>query len=79
MNQVKYLEPNHEIIGILTGLENTDDQIVMEFTIHKKIGIPIGAIPREKLQKMVGTRIGVFNNDGDYRTRRVKKITKGKE
>lgn len=73
MSQVTYLGSNHEIVGILNRLENTDDQIVMEFTIHKKIGIPRGAIPIEELESVVGNRVGVFNCSGVYKLRKANK------
>lgn len=67
------LEPMHEIVGRLAGIEDNNDWIRLKFTICKEIEVPYDAIPKEKLQAAVGHQVGIFNSGDRYKLRRIKK------
>jgi len=67
------LVSNTEIIGTLASVKDENNKTKLVFTICKEIEIPESAIPREKLEGFIGERIGVFNCDGEYRIRKIRR------
>jgi len=70
------LEMNYEIVGLLCDVKVENGQSKLIFNIRKEIEIPEQAIPIEKLNKAVGSRIGIFNCNEDYRLRMANKKQK---
>ena len=66
------LEPQHEIIGILQAINDEEHCIKLTFSFTKEISIPPTEIPQEKLYGFLGEKIGIFNNDGNYKFRIIK-------
>jgi hypothetical protein len=67
------LTHNSEIIGTISSVKNENNKIRLIFTIYKEIEIPQNAIPIEKLESVVGKKIGIFHSDNDvYILREIK-------
>lgn len=67
------LQPYHELIGILHGVQKKGDQLKLLFVINKEIELPATAIPDEKLRRLTGRKIGIFNCGVEgYRVRKIK-------
>jgi len=64
------LEKYHEFVGTLTKYEKTESELLLTFTIEYKIELPRDAISQEELDDCFYRKIGIFNNDGDYRLRK---------
>ena len=62
----------NEIIGTLHAVNSKGWSRILVFNICQEIEIPFDAIPDEQLQGLIGRRIGLFNNSGDYRIREIK-------
>ncbi len=68
-----YLKLSHEIVGTLYKIKTEQDQIRLIFGIYKEIEIPRDSIPREKLESVVGTKVGIFRSDDNgYFLRKIK-------
>jgi len=68
-----HLELSQEIVGTLHKIKTEQDQIRLVFSICKEIEIPRESIPREKLESVVGKRVGIFHSDdGGYSLRKIK-------
>ena len=71
------LNTNHEIVGTLESYSKEDNKINMVFQVHKTIELPLNAIPDEELEDCINRKIGIFNNEGDYRLRKFPKPIDG--
>ncbi len=68
-----HLKQSHEIVGTLAEIKPEQDKIKLVFAICKEVEIPWGSIPREKLESVVGTKVGIFRSDDNgYRLRKIK-------
>ncbi|MCK5111963.1 MAG: hypothetical protein KAQ84_00335 [Thermoplasmatales archaeon] len=68
-----HLKLSHEIVGTLHKIKTEQDQIRLIFGIYKEIEIPRDSIPREKLESVVGKKVGIFHSDdGVYKLRKIK-------
>jgi len=67
------LNTYHEIVGTLENYSKEDNKINLIFQIHKTIALPLNAISDEELEDCINRRIGIFNNEGDYRLRKFPK------
>ena len=67
------LKLNHEVIGILSDFVKEKNQIKLIFNIMEVIEVPLDAIPNIQLEDFLGNRIGIFNLDGIYKIRHIKK------
>lgn len=65
------LQNNNEIVGVLSKIKDKDSCIELVFMIQKKIEIPQDTLSWEKLQSVVGKRIGIFNCGGYYKLRKI--------
>lgn len=64
------LKEYHEIVGTLETYTHEEDCIKLVFKIQTTIELPIGAIPKKELDDCINRKIGIFNNQGDYRLRK---------
>jgi hypothetical protein len=64
------LKEYHEFVGTLERYTQEDDCIKLVFVIHTTVELPIGAIPKKELDDCINRKIGIFNNQGDYRLRK---------
>ncbi len=67
------LKTYHEIVGTLESYSEKNNELNLLFQIHKTIEPPQDAIPKKELDDCINRRIGIFNNDGDYRLRKFPK------
>ncbi len=68
-----HLKQSHEIVGTLAEIKPEQDKIKLVFAIRKEIEIPWGSIPREKLESVVGKKVGIFRSDDSvYSLREIK-------
>ena len=67
------LKNNHEIVGNLYAVIEGDTSCRLKFSCEQEITIPSKAIQIEELRSLVGTRIGIFNCDGKFFVRTIKK------
>ncbi len=68
-----HLKLSHEIVGTLHKIKKEPDQIRLIFDIYKEIEIPRDSISREKLESVVGTKVGIFRSDDNvYFLRKIK-------
>jgi hypothetical protein len=65
------LKNNHEVIGYLYNIEKTEGMLKIRFTAEFDIDVPVAVFPVEKLQDLLGQRIGILNIDGEYRLRKI--------
>ena len=67
-------ENHEEIIGMLDSIE-TSDKNKMETTLSIKgvIELPITAYEQSKLVSLIGKKIAIFNYNGEYKLRLIKK------
>jgi len=65
------LKEYHEFVGTLERYTQEEDCIKLVFVIHTTVELPIGAIPKKELDDCINREIGIFNNQGDYRLRKV--------
>ncbi len=63
------LEPNHEIVGDISNVHEENGFIKLTFSLQKEVDIPEDAISSEKLESLIGKRIGIFNCNGIYKIR----------
>lgn len=68
------LKQNHEIVGTLSKVKFEENQIKLIFSILKEIELPEEAFSYEQLQDFLGKRIGIFNINGTYKIRHIKKL-----
>jgi len=61
----------HEMVGTLEKYIQEDNCIKLVFKIQTIIELPIGAIPKNELDDCINRKIGIFNNKGDYRLRKL--------
>jgi len=67
------LNEREEIVGTLVDINAENRNLILTFGISKRLELPASAIPKEKLQALVGTRIGLLHLDGkEYRIRTVR-------
>jgi len=64
------LKDYHEIVGTLESYSQEHDCFRLAFRIQQMIEVPIDAIPKRELDDCIKTKIGIFNNQGDYRLRK---------
>ena len=64
------LRKYHEFIGTLEKYKIVDDELHLQFVIEYKMELPKDAIPITELDDCIQRKIGIFNNDGDYRLRK---------
>ena len=64
------LMDNHEYVGTLESYVREDDCIKLVFVNRTTVELPLGAIPKEELDECIDKKIGIFNNQGDYRLRK---------
>jgi len=68
------LENYEEIIGMLANIKTIDkNNIETTFSIKKMIELPINDFKQSKLFSLIGKRIGIFNNNGEYKIRYIEK------
>jgi hypothetical protein len=67
------LKDCHEIVGTLDSYTQEQDCIRLVFRIQQTIEVPIAAIPKKELDDCINRKIGIFNNQGDYRLRKFPK------
>jgi len=67
------LEENHEVVGHLVDIKNDGRCIKLQFSIQKFFEIPLNAIPAEKMEAAIGSRIGILNSNGVYKLRKANK------
>ena len=66
------LPSNTEIVGLLSSIKNEKNKIKLVFTILKEIEIPQNTIPQEKIESLIGYRIGIFHADNNsYKIRKI--------
>jgi hypothetical protein len=65
------LKDYHEIVGTLEKYTQEEDCIKLVFKIQTTIELLIEAIPKKELNDCINRKIGIFNNKGDYRLRKV--------
>lgn len=66
-----------EVVGTVTDVSLEQGCVRVVFSIESVLEFPVDKICFEKLKGYVGKRIGIFNNDGNYKVRVIKK-TRGK-
>ena len=64
---------NEEIIGALESIVKIENDIKITISIEKRFIIPFESKLFNKIQKQIGTKIGIINLDGKYRMRKIKK------
>jgi len=67
------LKSYQEIIGNLTDVITKNEVTKAVFSMMIEIDILIESIEDEKLRKYIGQRIGLLNNEGEIRIRRIKR------
>lgn len=65
-----YLPDSYEICGLLDSIESIEDNLKLKFKFIKVIEIPITALPVEKLDDVIGERIGIIHMNGKYLMRK---------
>ena len=63
----------NEIIGTVRSVSNDNELVHVLLGFDIKIDIPVSAICIEKLKKHLGKKVGIFNNNGAYIIKEVKK------
>ena len=63
------LHSYQEVIGILHAVEQENKYYKLKLTCTKEIEIPPTEILQEKLYCFLDKKIGIFNNNGDYKFR----------
>ena len=63
------LELNHEIVGNISNVHDENGFKKLTFSLQKEVEIPVDAISSEKLESLIGKRVGIFNCDGIYKIR----------
>jgi len=69
----KSLKPFHEIVGQLMDIQKENNHIRLVFSINKEIDIPAQVFIEKELELLIGKRIGLFNNNGNYKIRKIKR------
>ena len=67
------LKENHEIVGVLIETIEIDDYCKLKFTCSKEVDIPKTFLSKEKLSLFIGKKIGIFNYNGNFFFREIKK------
>jgi hypothetical protein len=67
------LKPYQEIVGNLSDVITNNDFTKAIFSIMLEVDIPIDDIDELKLRKYVGQRVGLLNNNGEIRIRKIKR------
>ncbi len=67
------LKDHHEIVGLLEKYTLEPDCIRCLFRIEQVVELPKGAIPIQELDDCINRKIGIFNNQGEYRLRKCPK------
>ena len=67
------LKDYHEFVGTLESYTQEPNCIRLVFRIEQTIELPVGAIPKMELDDCLNRKIGIFNNQGDYRLRKCPK------
>ena len=62
-----------EIVGTLTDVVFKEGKMVISFSLSQEIEVPNEAIQKEKIENLIGKKIGLFNNNGNYKIRKIKK------
>ena len=63
------LNKNHEIVGFIGDVRDENGCTKITFSVQKEIEIPEDAISSEKLESLIGKRVGIFNCDGIFKIR----------
>lgn len=64
------LKDYHEIVAVLESYTQESDCIRLVFRIEQIIELPKDTIPKNELDDCINRKIGIFNNQGNYRLRR---------
>ena len=67
-----FIKPFSEIVGNLDDVNFEDNQVVCKISFQKVIELPLEAIDRNKIESLKGVRIGIFNDNGNYKIRKIK-------
>ena len=71
------LKPYQEIVGLLTDIKSEGGCNTAIFSMMMELDLPLDAINVVELKNFIGKRIGLLNNDGKIKVRKVMK-QKGK-
>ncbi len=71
------LKPYQEIVGLLTDIKSDGDYAKAIFSMMVEVDLPRDVINVGELKNFIGKRIGLLNNDGKIKIRKVMK-QKGK-
>lgn len=67
------LQNYNELIGTLSEIKQKGNHDVVVLSAHWELELPKDAIPKEKLQDLIGERVGIFNaGNAGYKIRRAK-------
>ena len=61
----------NEIVGQLSDVKTHGDIITLVFSFIKEIDVPLEAIPKDEVQRMIGEVVGLLNVDGILKFRRI--------
>jgi hypothetical protein len=67
------------IAGTVAAIEVSSEVIKIFFTVGKVIELPLNTFSAEVLDSIIGKRIGICNNNGNYKIRIIKKKFKDKK
>ena len=67
------LKPYQEIVGNLTDIKSNEVYNKAIFSMIMEVDIPRDAIEVAELKNYIGERIGIFNNNGEIRIKKMKK------
>lgn len=67
-----HLKPFNEIIGNLISVEKQENNLRLLFAIDQEIEIPLGGVPKEKLDSLINKKIGILNCEGNFLIREIR-------
>lgn len=66
------LKPFNEIIGTLTDVQFSKNEIKLYFSIIKEIELPVTALGEEKLKNLIGKKAGIIQLHNEYKIRKIR-------
>lgn len=68
------MKPNQEIVGFLSGVSQSEYNLLLKFTFEQEIQLPLDSFDTALLNLMLGKKIGILNhNNGTFKIRIIKK------
>ncbi len=67
------LNSNNELVGTLTDIIHKSQKNILIISTHWDLEIPKNAFSKDKLEQVIGSKIGILNFDGNYKLRIIKK------